>query len=147
MLHVSCYTFVLLLNLAHRNRSDFCDFCDAHRGAQKSLAISRKAFQPEFGAYRGLLAQVLKTPSNPQNLRKKEKILEKGTFIFSAPNSGMHQTPVQKRSEFPREGKAMLHCSFFPLPLNPEACIPKLLSGSFRFRQPEESRDIPSIQK
>ena len=26
-------------SLAHRNRSDFCD-CDAHRGPQKSLAIS-----------------------------------------------------------------------------------------------------------
>ena len=52
----------------------------------------RKAFQPEFGAYRGL-ARVLKTPSNPRNCRKKEKILEKGTFIFCAklwyaPNPG-----------------------------------------------------------
>ena len=27
-------------NLAHRNRSDFCD-CDAHRGPQKSLAICK----------------------------------------------------------------------------------------------------------
>ena len=36
---------------------------------------NRKAFQPEFGAYRGL-ARVLKSPSNPQNCRKKEKVLE-----------------------------------------------------------------------
>ena len=52
----------------------------------------RKAFQPEFGAYRGL-AQVLKSPSNPQNCRKKGKIPEKGTSIFCAkpwyaPNPG-----------------------------------------------------------
>ena len=58
----------------------------------------RKAFQPEFGAYRGL-ARVLKSPSNPQNCRKEERILEKGTFIFCAklwyaPNPG-----PQKRSE------------------------------------------------
>ena len=50
------------------------------------------AFQPEFGAYRGL-ARVLKSPLNPQNCRKKEKILKKGTFIFCAklwyaPNPG-----------------------------------------------------------
>ena len=52
----------------------------------------RKAFQPEFGAYRGL-ARVLRSPSNPQNCRKKEKIQEKGTSIFCAkpwyaPNPG-----------------------------------------------------------
>ena len=52
----------------------------------------RKAFQPEFGASRGL-ARVLKSLSNPQNCRKKEKILETGTFIFCAkpwyaPNPG-----------------------------------------------------------
>ena len=52
----------------------------------------RKAFQPEFGAYRGL-ARVLESPSNPQNCGKKEKIVEKGTFIFCAklwyaPNPG-----------------------------------------------------------
>ena len=55
----------------------------------------RKAFQPEFGAYRGL-ALVLKSPSNPQNCRKKEKIVKKGTFIFCAklwyaPNSGLKE--------------------------------------------------------
>ena len=49
----------------------------------KVFQICRKAFQPEFGSYRGL-ARVLKSPSNPQNCRKKEKILEKGTFIFCA---------------------------------------------------------------
>ena len=48
--------------------------------------------------YRGL-ARVLRSPSNPQNCRKKGKILEKGTFIFCAklwyaPNL------VQKRSDF-----------------------------------------------
>ena len=37
-----------------------------------------KAFRPEFSAYRGL-ARVLKSPSNPQNCRKKERILAKGT--------------------------------------------------------------------
>ena len=52
----------------------------------------RKVFQPVFGAYRGL-ARVLKSPSNRQNCRKKEEILEKGTFIFCAklwyaPNPG-----------------------------------------------------------
>ena len=58
-----------------------------------------KAFQPELGAYQGL-ARVLKSPSKPQNCRKKEKILEKGTsFYFSAPSSGMHETLIQKRSE------------------------------------------------
>ena len=41
------------------------------------------AFQPEFGAYRGL-ARVLKSPSSPQNCRNKQKILEKGAFIFCA---------------------------------------------------------------
>ena len=41
----------------------------------------------------GVLARVLKSPSNPQNCRKKEKMLKKGTFIFCA-NSGMHQTLV-----------------------------------------------------
>ena len=40
-----------------------------------------KVFQLEFGAYRGL-APVLKSPSNPQNCRKKETILEKGTFFL-----------------------------------------------------------------
>ena len=72
----------------------------------------RKAFQPEFGAYRGL-ARVLKSPSNPRNCRKKEKILKKGTFIFCAkpwyaPNPGSNEiwwffslwigtrTPLQK---------------------------------------------------
>ena len=55
-------------------------------------ANDRKAFQPEFGAYRGL-ARVLKSPSNPQNCRNKQGILEKGTFIFCAkswyaPNPG-----------------------------------------------------------
>ena len=54
--------------------------------------LARKAFQPEFGAYRGL-ARVLKSPSNPQNCRKKEKIMGKGTFIFCSkpwdePNPG-----------------------------------------------------------
>ena len=44
---------------------------------------TRKAFQQEFGAYRGL-ARVLKSPSNPQNFRKKKKNLEKDTFIFCA---------------------------------------------------------------
>ena len=53
---------------------------------------NQKAPQPEFGAYRGL-ARVLKSPSNPQKPRKKEKIMEKGTFIFCAklwyaPNPG-----------------------------------------------------------
>ena len=56
------------------------------------FAIARKAFQLEFGAYRGL-AWVLKLPSNLQNCRKKENIMEKGTFIFCAklwyaPNPG-----------------------------------------------------------
>ena len=37
---------------------------------------SHKAFQPEFGAYQGL-ERVLKSPSNPQNCRKTENILEK----------------------------------------------------------------------
>ena len=46
--------------------------------------------------YRGLV-QVLKSPSNPQNCRTEEKILEKGT-LFSAPNSGMLQALVQKIS-------------------------------------------------
>ena len=61
--------------------------------AQRPQArVCRKAFQPEFGAHRGL-ARVLKSPSNPQNCRKKEKIPEKGTFIFCAkpwyaPNPG-----------------------------------------------------------
>ena len=45
----------------------------------------RKAFQPVFGAYQGL-ARVLKSPSNPQNCRKKEKNLEKATCIFCATN-------------------------------------------------------------
>ena len=58
----------------------------------------RKAFQPEFGAYRGS-ARVLNSPSNPQNCRKKEKILEKGTFKTCAKLWYMHQTLVQKRSE------------------------------------------------
>ena len=39
------------------------------------------------------LARVLKSPSNAERRRK-----GKGHFIFS-PNSGMHQTLVQKRSE------------------------------------------------
>ena len=60
-------------------------------------SYSRRVFQPEFGAYRGL-ARVLKSPSNPQNCRKKEKIIQKDT-LFSAPNPGMHQTLVQKRSD------------------------------------------------
>ena len=52
----------------------------------------RKAFQPEFGAYRGS-ARVLNSPSNPPNCRQKEKILEKGTFktcakLWYAPNPG-----------------------------------------------------------
>ena len=52
----------------------------------------RKAFQQEFAAYRGL-ARVLKSPSNPQSRRKKEKLPEKGAFIFCAkpwyaPNPG-----------------------------------------------------------
>ena len=58
----------------------------------KARCPNRKAFQPGFGAYRGL-ARVLKSPSNPQNCRKKEKSLEKATFIFCAklwyaPNPG-----------------------------------------------------------
>ena len=56
------------------------------------LTVFRKAFQPEFGAYRGS-ARVLNSPSNPQNCRKKEKIPEKGTFktcakLWYAPNPG-----------------------------------------------------------
>ena len=44
----------------------------------------RKAFQPEFGAYRGL-ARGLKSPLNPQKLQKyTENLLEKGTFIICA---------------------------------------------------------------
>ena len=42
--------------------------------------LNRKACQPEFGAYQGL-ARVLKSPSNLQNCRKKQKILEKGTIL------------------------------------------------------------------
>ena len=47
----------------------------------------------EFGAYRGLARGFWKSPSDPQNCRKKEKTLEKGTFIFCAklwyaPNPG-----------------------------------------------------------
>ena len=57
-----------------------------------SRSFDRKAFQPEFGVYRGL-ARVLKSPSNPPNSRKKEKSSEKGTSIFCAklwyaPNPG-----------------------------------------------------------
>ena len=56
------------------------------------LVSLRKAFQPEFGAYRGS-ARVLNSPSNPQNCREKENILEKGTFktcakLWYAPNPG-----------------------------------------------------------
>ena len=46
-------------------------------------AISQKAFQPEFGAYRGLV-RLLKSPLNPQNCRNKQTILEKDTSIFCA---------------------------------------------------------------
>ena len=54
--------------------------------------LNRKAFQPEFGAYRGS-ARVLDSPSNPQNCRKKGKNLDKGTFktcakLWYAPNPG-----------------------------------------------------------
>ena len=35
----------------------------------------------------------------PSNCRKKEKIMEKGAFI-SLPNSGMHQTLVQRDLAF-----------------------------------------------
>ena len=73
-------------------------------GSSKSLVLeifsgegTRKAFQPEFGAYRGL-ARVLKSPSNPQAAEKRRKSWKRA-LLFSAPNSGMHQTLVQKRSE------------------------------------------------
>ena len=61
-------------------------------GVLTSMKKYWKAFQPEFGAYRGS-ARVLNSPSNPQNCRKKEKILEKGTFktcakLWYAPNPG-----------------------------------------------------------
>ena len=76
----------------------------------ESSVASGGSFQPEFGAYRGL-ARVLKSPSNSQNCRNMQKILEKGAFI-SAPIPGMHQIPVQKRSEcfrgFPSRGVQVL---------------------------------------
>ena len=55
----------------------------------------QKALQPEFGAYRGL-ARVSKSPSKPQNCRKKEQNLEKGTPVFCAklwyaPNPGSEE--------------------------------------------------------
>ena len=40
-----------------------------------------KAFQPEFGAYRGL-ARVLKSPSNPSKLQKEGETPGKGHFYF-----------------------------------------------------------------
>ena len=40
----------------------------------------QKAFQPEFGAHRGLV-RVLRSPLNPQNCRNKQKIL-KGHYYF-----------------------------------------------------------------
>ena len=42
--------------------------------------LSREAFQPEFGAYRGL-ARVSKSPSNPQNCSKRGN-RGKGHFYF-----------------------------------------------------------------
>ena len=45
--HFSWYHFLV----AHRNRSDFCD-CDAHRGPQKSLAISER--RQNRGSLRGV---------------------------------------------------------------------------------------------
>ena len=47
------------------------------------VSTYRQAFQPEFGAYRGL-ARVLKSTLNTQNCREKEKSLKKGSFIFCA---------------------------------------------------------------
>ena len=57
----------------------------------------RRAFQPEFGAYRAL-ARVLKSPLNHCKTAEGEKSWKRA-LSFSAPNSGMHQTLVRKRSE------------------------------------------------
>ena len=83
-------------------------------------SLFRKAFQPEIGAYRGL-ARVLKSPSNPQNCRNKQKILEKGTFIFCAkpwyaPNPGSKEIWLLKN----------------PLYRTPNVYSPKPYSPCFR---------------
>ena len=73
--------------------------------AKRSLAANdfgfRKAFQPEFGAHRGL-AWVLKSPSNPQNCRKKEKNPGKGHFCF------LRQTLVCSKPWFKRDLRVSL---------------------------------------
>ena len=67
----------------------------SHHG---SRLIVRKAFQPKFGARAGAGFEIALEPSK---LRNNKKIGEKGASV-SAPNSGMYQTLVQKRSEIAR---------------------------------------------
>ena len=68
-------------------------FGDRHSLLEFSFLNFRKAFQLEFGAYRGL-AGILKSHSNPRNCSKKEKVLKKGIFfvfcakLWYAPNPG-----------------------------------------------------------
>ena len=70
------------------------------------ISFYRKAFQLDFGAYWGL-ARVLKSPSNPQNCRKKENILERGAFIFCAK---LWYAPIFKRDLILQACISFLRC-------------------------------------
>ena len=60
----------------------------------QNSVVSSKTHIPEFGLPR--CKRKVPWPLNPQNCRKMQEIMEKGTFFLSAPNSGVHQ-PSFKR--------------------------------------------------
>ena len=84
-------TILLRLSPKQSQKESFLGVPENTRKSRKIPKIP-KAFQPEFGAYRGL-ARVLKSPS------ERRRKTWKRALLLSAPNPGMHQTLVQKRSE------------------------------------------------
>ena len=89
-----------LITTGMRNRTCGTKRRSAPHVRRRSDILERfqKAFQPEFGVYRGL-ALVLRSSSNPPNSRKKKEIMEKRMFIFCTKLWYAPKTLVQKISE------------------------------------------------